>query len=1111
MKDRNKFILILFVLLISQLNSFGQAKTGDIIVKGTITAKANGETLVGVAVTEVNADNRVISGAVTDLNGQYIIRVKNLSNKLVFSYMGFKKQLVSVDGSSVMNIVLEEESQELETVTITAKVMQNDGALNIPKKEISTAMQRINTKEFEGVQVTSVDEALQGRIAGMDIVSNSGDPGSGASIHIRGASSINGNTQPLIVINGVPYESQVSANFDFANSNQEQYASMLSINPDDIEEITVLKDAASTAIWGSKGANGVLLITTKKGVRGPTNLQYTYRFTRAVQPKGLHMLNGDDYTMMMKQARFNPQQSESAADVNEYNYSPSFSEYEEYNNNTDWVKEVTQTGFTNDHYLTLSGGGERATYRVSGGFFDQTGTIIGQKLGRISSRAYLDYAVSTRLKFISEFSFSYSNNDRNYIKANWVDPNNSLSILDIAYLKMPNLSVYAQDANGNNTDVFYNIREDAGIANSQKYLKNPVALARLATNNLKDFRITPTFRIQYDILDPNVQMLRYSMYVSFDMDNTKTFMFLPREATNLPYDNYQVNRAESADVENLTVQTDNNITWMPKFPNENHKLLLYAAFQTQSGRSAPLGIDSYGLPSSAIADASAQGNLTGLGSKAGQWRSLAMLARAHYAYKERYIFDATIRRDGSTKFGANERYGDFPGLSAKWIISEETFMKNTQDWLSMLAIRPSWGISGNQPNAEYLSLSRYATYGNYMDIAAVVPSSAALTTLKWEKLTSYNMGMDIGFFKDKLVFDLNYYFQHTDDLLFEKLGVPTTSGLGNFAWQNVGTMENKGWEINFNGNRLIKTKDFSVGFNFNLANNKNTIIKLDPAVLSNYNGPYGYDNGDYLTRIQEGNSYGSIYGFRYKGVYQYNDYISGKQENAPVARDVKGNVITDNAGVPLPMKFGYGSTLVNNGLGYTFKGGDAKYEDINHDGNIDELDIVYLGNSNPKLNGGFGPNIRYKNLTITAFFNFRLGNKIVNLARMNAENMYTDDNQSIAVNWRWRKDGDVTNMPRALYQYGYNWLASDRYVEDGSFLRFKYLTFAYSLPSKILSRVKIRSMNFYLTINNLMTFTKYTGTDPEVGYGSLKDGGVSWDKSKTPRSKDFTAGITVGL
>ena len=208
------------------------------------------------------------------------------------------------------------------------------------------------------------------------------------------------------------------------------------------------------------------------------------------------------------------------------------------------------------------------------------------------------------------------------------------------------------------------------------------------------------------------------------------------------------------------------------------------------------------------------------------------------------------------------------------------------------------------------------------------------------------------------------------------------------------------------------------------------------------------------------------------------------------------------------MKFGYGNANVNNGQGYTFQGGDAKYEDINHDGNIDELDIVYLGNSNPKLNGGFGTSLRFKNLSVTVFFNFRMGNKIEDAARMDAENMYSDNNQSIAVNYRWRKDGDITEMPRALYQYGYNWLGSDRYVENGSFLRFKYLTLRYSVPVKTLSKVKLNSMNFYFTMNNLMVFTKYIGVDPEVGYDSF---GITKDNSKTPRSKDFTLGITVGL
>lgn len=285
-------------------------------------------------------------------------------------------------------------------------------------------------------------------------------------------------------------------------------------------------------------------------------------------------------------------------------------------------------------------------------------------------------------------------------------------------------------------------------------------------------------------------------------------------------------------------------------------------------------------------------------------------------------------------------------------------------------------------------------------------------------------------------------------------------------------------------------------------------MKLDPNILSGYNATYNYENGSYLTRVQEGNSFGSIYGFKFVGVYQYDKYKAGSQEDAPVSRDAKGNVIFDEKGETIPMVFGYGTL----NEAYKFRGGDAKYEDINHDGNINELDIVYLGNSNPLFNGGFGPTFRYKDFSCTMFFNYRVGNKIVNAARMNAENMYTTDNQSIAVNWRWRKDGDVTNMPRALSNYngkgGYNWLGSDRFVEDGSFLRMKYLTFNYSVPKLKLRKYSVDRLSFYLTFTNLFVLTSYTGVDPEVGYGSL---GVSKDYGQTPRAKEMTFGITLGL
>lgn len=1093
-------ILLLLTTIMLPLRSIAQTTNQVFIVQGEVTSKTDGLALIGVNVSEIDDNNRVVNGTITDFNGQYVLKVKSPNNRLIVSYIGFNRQTVKIDNRRKVNIALVESVQTIKTVEVTAKRRKDMGTgYNIPTREIASAMQTLDMKEIEGVQVASIDDALQGRIAGLDIVANSGDPGSGSSMRIRGVTSINGSSEPLIVVNGVPYETQIDPNFDFANSNQEQYANMLSINPDDILEISVLKDAAAAAIWGSKGANGVLMITTKKGAAGPTKVDYTYRYTRTVQPEGLNMLTGGGFTMLMKESYFNPRQDRTANDIDEYNYDRNFPDYENFNNNTNWIDEVTQVGNISDHYLTLSGGGERANYRVSGGYFTQNGTIIGQEFNRISSRAYLEYRVSDRIKFTTEFSLTNSTNYRNYE-----------NLLGIAYQKMPNVSVYAQDANGNNTSSYFNIPRTSKLDDDQKKLKNPVALANLSLNKLESFRILPTFRLQYDLIDPSKHLLRYNMYVSFDINNNKTTQFLPQEVSNLVWSDEYVNRAYNNDAESMTIYADNNIAFQPTFDNTDHSLLLYGSFQINTGTSSSQDMLTYSLPSGKIIDASNFGYLADAGTGNSRWRSLAIMAQGHYAYKGKYIIDGTIRRDGSTKFGAGNKFGNFPGISLKWIISDEDFMKSTNKWLSMLAIRPAWGVSGNQPAYEYLHFSRYDTYGSYIDMSAVRPVSLRLNNLKWETTKSFNYGLDLGLFNDKYIFDINFYNKNTNDLLFKNVAISNISGFSTLSYINGGAMKNDGWEVNFYANRFIKTKNFSMDFKFNLSNYKNTLIDLNETLLESYNGDFEYKNGTYLTRVQKGNSFGSIYGFKYKGVYQYDEYVTGLSDEvgqSPVARDANKEVIVDQDGNPRPIYFAYGKESQ-----YRFRGGDAIYEDINHDGSIDELDIVYLGNSNPKINGGFGPTFRYKNLSLNMFFNFRVGNKIINMARMNAENMYFDNNQSIAVSWRWRKPGDKTEMPRALHEYGFNWLGSDRYVEDGSFLRFKYLTFNYAVPQETLKKYNLNKLSLYMTFNNLFVLTKYTGVDPEVGYGSLgANRGLSIDYSSTPRSKDFTMGISVGF
>lgn len=1091
--------IILGALLLVSFMVKAQSKQDYIL--GTIKSES-GETLVGVSVIEVDNTNRYVNATTTDFNGDYVLKFSDPANKVVFSFIGFETHSQVIGNSKLINVVLKEDVQVIEDVVVQAEQIHSDGTFNIPKREVSTASQTINTKEFEGLAVSSIDDALQGRIAGLDIVANSGDLGSGTTMRIRGTSSINGSSEPLIVVDGVPFEVEIDPSFDFSNANQEQFATMLSINPDDIEEITVLKDAAASAIWGSKGANGVLVIKTKKGYMGPTRVQYSYRVSASRLPQGLKMLNGDEYSMMIKQAYFNPEQDEDAANVREFLYDQTFSEFQNFNNNTDWIDAVTQTGMKHDHYLTVSGGGKRARFRVSGGVLKQSGTVIGQNLSRFSTRANLDYRISDRIRFISEFSFTYTNNDQSYSKLlEVVYGKKNLSLLGIAYQKMPNLSIYEQDAEGNDTDVFYNISRNSDLHPDQRDLMNPVALAHLATNNVKNYRILPTFRLKYDLLDPAKSNLQYNMYVSFDVNNSKRSMFIPREVSNFSWNSGSVNYAQGSDYESVTVLSDNNITWHPSFANEDHNLILYGSVQIRSGIVSSQGLATTNIPSNQLKDASVEGHIASLYTGRGQYRSNAMLVRGHYTYKDRYILTATFRRDGSTRFGDAHKFGNFPGLSLKWIISDEGFMRSTDYWLSMLAIRPSWGITGNPPREEYLHFSKYSSYGSYIGMPATRPTTLKLSDLKWETISQLNVGVDIGLFDDKILADINFYNKVTDDLLFENLSIPSTSGFGDIPWQNVGTMSNNGWEFNLSTFRLLKLGEATLDFNFNLSNFVNTLEMLQEDVLHSFNGDFNYENGSYLTRIQEGNSFGSIYGFKYEGVYQYNDYIPGVQEDAPVARDENNVVFTDEDGDPLPMYFAYGRSNA-----YQFRGGDAKYKDINHDGSIDELDIVYLGNSNPKVNGGFGSTFRYKNFGATVFFNFRYGHKIVNVARMNAENMYSLNNQSKAVNWRWRKDGDVTNMPRALYNYGYNWLGSDRYVEDGSFTRLRNVTLSYSVPKKNLKKYNIENLHFYLTLDNVMIFTKYTGVDPEVNYDR---NGVSKDYAQTPRSKNVNFSVSV--
>lgn len=448
-------IKYLLLVLFTMVSTFAMAQGTR--VSGTVS-DAMGP-IMGANVTERDASQRIISAVTTDINGNFSMEIKNTNNKLQISYVGCKTQKLPIGARTTFDIVLEDQNV-IKEVVIKAKRKFNNGGLSIPENEVSMATQNFNMDEVEGLSFTSADEALQGQIAGLDIVANSGNLGSGTSMRLRGVTSINGSAEPLIVVDDQIFDNP-DANFDFTNANEETYASLLSVNPSDIQSIDILKDAAATAVWGSRGANGVISIHTKRGSRGNTRVDYSLRVQTSWQPKGYNLLNGDDYTMMLKEMYYNPSQNPSATtNINEINYNRSWAEFENWNNNTDWVDAVQQTGISQYHYLTISGGGEKANFRISAGYDHQNGTIIEQTLDRFSTKLALDYFVSDRITFRVTFPLTYTDNHRNY------DDN----ILGRAQKMSPNMSIYRQDAQGNDTNEFYTMLPGVPMALAHLWL-----------------------------------------------------------------------------------------------------------------------------------------------------------------------------------------------------------------------------------------------------------------------------------------------------------------------------------------------------------------------------------------------------------------------------------------------------------------------------------------------------------------------------------------------------------------------------------------------------------------------------------------------------------------
>lgn len=1128
-----KYILT-FVLALFCTVAFAQQKR----ITGHVFSKTDGP-IIMANVVEKDKSNRVVSATQTDAGGNFSLAIRSAENRLEISYIGYQTFNETIGARTSFRVELKDRARFTEVeVKATRKVKSN--GLTIPEREISTATQTLNMDNMEGLAFETAGEALQGQIAGLDIVSNSGNLGSGTSMRLRGTSSINGSQEPLIVVDNYPLESYNTNSLDLSNlDNQEQFASLLQVNVEDIASIKVLKDAAATAIWGARGSNGVIEITTRRGKRGPTKVNFSYRFSGSWQPEGMKMLNGDGYSMMLKEAYFNPKQSDNASSIVELMYLRSHpAYYANYNKNTDWVSEVTQFGQSHNYGVNISGGGEKASFRVSGSYDHEVGTIIKQTLDRFSTRLALDYYVSDRIKFTSNFALVYTKNNKNY----------GNDILSRAYKAMPNMAVNRWEYDAVNgyydTGEYYLMPPAAGDAYkgvllsnnsgmSSSYLGdmvkngNPVAIANLAWERLSTYTITPMFQLEYKLLgkEDDEHQLNYTGEVHMNAYTESKAAYFPSQLSSQSWKD-GVNLTSSNEFKNFSFTTRHSLVYRPYFENENHALQILGRFEIGSSNSTSQGTGSAGI-SGGISDPTVNGFLTSAYTSTGRGRHMNALGTVHYSYGSKYSFDFTLRADGMTKFGAGNKWGFFPGISGRWNISDEAFFKPLRKVVNMLAFRPGWGINGNAWFGEGLIYNKYGAHGYYAGVQGLAPSNLRLTNIRWEKTKAWNIGFNLNFLEDLLQFDLNFYKKYTSDLLMSNVGIPSSTGFGSIANANVGKMENKGWELYMNTKPIFKVGKFHTVLRANLAQNINTITEMDATVLSSMNKEFDYNNESYMNRVQIGHALGGIYGFRYKGVYAYdydhNGYFTNPVKNnyrnpdgtentaaatgktAPIARDAAGNVIYDKSGNPLPMMFNYG------GKNYQFEGGDAIYEDINHDGQIDDLDLVYLGSSNPKFNGGFGFDLVYGNWTFKTNFNFRVGQKVINMARMYAEDMRSNNNQMASVAWRWRKNGDVTEIPRAKNANAgdsFNALSSDRYVEDADFLRFQYFQIGYSVDAKRLKRWGLSQLRIAASGNNLIFWSKYSGVDPEHSQGGFAP---AMDRSQTPRSRSFTFSLNFGF
>jgi TonB-linked SusC/RagA family outer membrane protein len=903
--------------------------------------------------------------------------------------------------------------------------------------------------DFSRLQYTnelSVFDVLQGKISGLDIISASGNPGRNAQATLRGQGS------PLIVINGIPQKNHDDL-FNSFNFNGEDIRSMIPVSVADIQSVELLKDGSAAALYGADGANGVILIETKKG--GMQKMGVTYQFNQSIikEPSFMPMLSGRDYARYQIEAYYNSRFL--GIWPKEIEFDPTDPDYYNYSANTNWLKAVTQKGFASNHHLNIFGGNEKNRYYGSINYLDQTGTIINTGYNRLLSRLNFEHYLTKKLTLALNLNYTNSKNNGNVIPEE-IPEGGGRNLVEMAFVKAPNMSIWEYDAEGNRTGDYF-VPENNYQGTGRDYY-NPVAVSELGNSTSTFNELTTTAYLQYDFKP----WLNFRESFSYNRFSAVSKAFLPHSAF-IDYDHQpDINSKSDLGFEEFRNELQASI----KIPfKDDMKNVLKGTFTwiNQNKKYEEYRSESYNWE--------VRMNIL-------EENRNAAVSSIHYKLLDRYILNVNSRFESLSKdYQDNNIWDKHYSISTGWRFSGESFFKKIK-FLDDGIIHVGWGSSSYQFVDAYIldySVSGYSTSPlHFEDYFGAFNNDNYFNN----NIECFDLGIDLSLFDNRVHFTgdfynrRNYYEDHAffAESKFEEL--------------------HKGWEFMVD-NHLIRTENLDWTVRFNIAQNKKVFLDL-PGYFS-WSQPLTVGE-EYASHVYVNEAPGAIYGLLYEGVYV-------TDEDA-VALDREGNRLVDGSGTPIKLSY--------NGY-YTFVGGDAKYKDMNYDGRIDENDVVYLGNSYPKVTGGFGSTIRFKTLTLTCDFHYRSGYKTINQIAMDSEGLYYRNNQSEKLYPRWRRPGDEgpNIMPRAYVNHPANNLASDRYVEDGGYIRMNYISLGYQVTPAVCQKLKIKGLSVSLSGQRLLTQSNYSGLDPEI---EMLDNNFPWfskDKIRVVPPKIFTMSIRI--